>query len=90
MELENTKILNEDARAIATYGFEQGFKEAIDFIRVVAGEGNGEHARKLAELLIETLQVALPSFMESVPEMFTIQATDDGLRINKIRFQYKA
>lgn len=84
MDSHEKDALIQQAREIATFGFEQGFKQAIDFIQGIAESGNRQESRDTAKIFVKTLEQVLPELMKEVPEMFTfdvIAGADNEKRI---------
>ena len=84
MDSHEKDVLIQQAKEIATFGFEQGFKQAIDLIQGIAESGNRQESRDTAKIFVKTLEQVLPELMKEVPEMFTfdvIEAPNNGKRI---------
>lgn len=83
----DSEILIDQAKAIATFGFEQGFRQAIDFIQGVAEQGRDKESREIASIFVKTLQDALPGLLKEVPEMFTFQIIKNPSGMPEIKIQ---
>ena len=84
MDSHEKDALIQQANEIATFGFEQGFKQAIDLIQGIAESGTRQESRDTAKIFVKTLEQVLPELMKEVPEMFTfdvIEAPNNGKRI---------
>lgn len=83
---EEKELLIAQAKEIATFGFEHGFKQAIDFIDGIAEQGNSPESRRTAQIMVTTLKQVLQDMLPDVPEMFTFQVIADGNGSPKITF----
>lgn len=86
MDSHEKDALIQQAREIATFGFEQGFKQAIDFIQGIAENGNRQESRDTAKIFVKTLEQVLPKLMKEVPEMFTFDVIDGVGNQKRITF----
>lgn len=77
---DEKQLLIAQAKEIATFGFEHGFKQAIDFIDGIAEQGNSPESRRAAQIMVVTLKQVLQDMLPDVPDMFTFQVLtgEDG------------
>lgn len=86
MDSREKDALIQQAKGIAAFGFEQGFKQAIDFIQGIAENGKRQESRDTAKIFVKTLEQVLPELMKEVPEMFTFDVIEDPNNGNRIVF----
>ena len=85
MDSHEKDVLIQQAKEIATFGFEQGFK-AIDLIQGIAESGNRQESRDTAKIFVKTLEQVMPELMKEVPEMFTFDVIDGADNEKRIIF----
>lgn len=86
MDSHEKDVLIQQAKEIATFGFEQGFKQAIDLIQGIAESGNRQESRDTAKIFIKTLEQVMPELMKKFPEMFTFDVIDGADNEKRIIF----
>lgn len=86
MDAKDQKELLEQARGLATFGFEHGFRQAIDIIRGVAEEGKHEPSRETAKIFVALLEKCLPEMLKAAPDMFEFKIIQDADGNGRITF----
>lgn len=70
--------LEQEAKELIVWGFEQGFRQAIDCINGIATDGKHQETRDMAKIFVQLLEKALPEYMAAAPDMFKLQILEDG------------
>lgn len=83
---EEKELIIAQAKEIATFGFEQGFRQAIDFIDGIAEQGNNAESRRTAQIMVVTLKDILAQMLPDVSDMFTFQVLIDANGNPKVTF----
>ena len=78
MDSHEKDVLIQQAKEIATFGFEQGFKQAIDLIQGIAESGNRQESRDTAKIFVKTLEQVMPELMKEVPGVGMVTTGDAG------------
>ena len=86
MDSHEKDVLIQQAKEIATFGIEQGCKQAIDLIQGIAESGNRQESRDTAKIFVKTLEQVMPELMKEVPEMFTFDVIDGADNEKRIIF----
>lgn len=84
MDQSEKQLLEQQAKELATLGFEQGFKEAIYIIEGIAKDGKHQETRDMAEIFVKLLQKSLPEVVAAAPGMFSFQFIEDATGNTKI------
>lgn len=77
MEDDDKKYLEEEAKSLVIWGFEHGFRQAIEIIDGIAKNGKHQESRDTAEIFVKLLEKCLPEVMASAPDIFSFDIIMD-------------